>query len=111
MPISTAARAQSIWRIILRDPRSIEVTRNGVEMGAQTVRIENDNTNRDSRADVGRIAVQRLTVYGVTGHPSVDVPDTDIEQGDRFWLDNNEYEVRQVNRPPGQVQALADRRE
>jgi hypothetical protein len=113
--ILDSSRAASLWRIISRDPRSIVLTRNGTELAVQTVRIEHDNSTRVVDTPIGRVNVQSVKVYGVVNHETV--ADTDIQTGDRFWLDagtaqpKSEYEVRQVIRLPGQIQALADRLE
>jgi hypothetical protein len=113
--ILPSARAASIWRIIQRDPKSITFYREGVFLAAQIVRIEHDNTSNVRDTPIGRVNVQGLKIYGTLDHATQ--PDLDAQVGDRFWLETgvdqvkSEYEVRQVMRLPGQIQALAERSE
>lgn len=113
--ILPSSRVDSIWRIIQRDPKSITLYRQGVFLADQTVRIEHDNTSRVRDTPIGRVNVQGLKIYGTLDHATV--PDLDVQVGDRFWLDTgvdqvkSEYEVRQVMRLPGQIQAIAERNE
>jgi hypothetical protein len=113
--ILPSSRAESLWRIISRDPKSIAFYRDGQSLTAQTVRIEHDNTTTMKDTPIGRVNVQGLKIYGVQGHDTI--ADLDVRTGDRFWLEvgtgqpSSEYEVRQVIRLPGQIQALAERNE
>ena len=50
--------------------------------------------------------VIEVTLFGVQGHATV--ADTDIRTGDRFVLDNTEYEVSHVVKTTGEVQAHAE---
>lgn len=106
--IDETARAAGMWAIIQRDGENIVLWRDGVEQTAQTMRVELDSIANEMPGDMGRVATQRLILFGVINHATE--PDTDIQQHDRFYRsDNTEYKVIQVNTLPGQIQAIAER--
>lgn len=113
--ISPAARAEGLWRIIQRWPLSLVLSRGGTDLEAQIVRIEHDNSSTVRDSAIGRVSVQGVKLYGIQDHPDPAILDTDIQTGDRFWLSGGssqpdiEYEVRNVARLPGQIQAWAER--
>ena len=45
-------------------------------------------------------------VYGVKGHPSEDVPDSDIDEGYEFLIDGNLFRVTDIIPVPGGIQAV-----
>jgi hypothetical protein len=106
----TALRAQIQWSRILDKPTEIKINRNGqfLAIGSQTVRIEQDDTFAQSQdGDAGIGYSRRLIVFGVRGHPTID--DLDIDEWDRFTMEEQEYTVLSVNRHLiGQVQAQVE---
>lgn len=119
--ILPSSRAESVWRIISRDPRSIVFIRQdddggpAVELAAQTVRVEHDNSARTVQTGISTTSVQQVKVYGIRNHSTL--PDTNIQAGDRFFLGlsedadspKSEYIVKELLLPPGQIQAIAER--
>jgi hypothetical protein len=106
IPIDHAWRAGRNWLLIQRDPISITVDRAGTQLPAQTVRFaypKNDEIKIDVDTRTEKLTV---TIYGVKDHAVI--ADTDLQQGDRFWIDGLEYEVRAVTPTPGGLEALAD---
>ena len=107
--ISAADRAVSLWGIIQRDPTSLVIERGGTELDPQDVRIEVDNTvPSDTALPTQKLTTVKCVVYGVKDHPATDVVDTDIEVRDRFWLNDMQFEVRNVLLLPGQIQARCE---
>lgn len=101
----TEVRAALAWQRILDNPTSITLHRLGTP---QTVRIEYHAVRgREGDAATGSVAQQAVTVFGVQGHRTV--TDTDIRRGDRFVLNDEEYDVVLVTSYPGEVQAVAER--
>lgn len=107
--ISEPERAIRAWGRISRDPSSIAFYRDGVTLDAQTVRVEMSEAKNmpGSEPNLSRATMREVVVFGVVNHPSV--TDTDIEAGDRFVLNGNEFVVRDVNVLPGEVQAYCER--
>ena len=107
--INPADRAVSMEVIAHRDLVSIVIERGdpAEELEAQTVRIEFDDTPpQQPTVPVTNLRVSRCIVYGVVDHPTE--PNTDIQESDRFWRNGKQYEVKQIIRVPGQVQAQCE---
>lgn len=102
---SSAERAITAWRRIVDRPTQVTLDRLGV---AQTMRVEFDDTATEQNNDMRTIGHQYLVVFGVRDHPVI--ADTDIQWADRFVLDNVEFEVMALIKPPGEVQALCESR-
>lgn len=105
-PIADASRAVDAWNRILADPSSVVLVRESVALSAQTVRIEYDGRQSDVDSDAGHGASLRATLFGVQGHPSVSISDTDIEAGDRLNVGGFIFDVERVINPPGEFQAF-----
>ncbi len=104
--IDATSRAVSAWNRITHNPISLVITRAGIALSAQTVRVEQHKVyNRDQTA-LGEKAQSTMTVFGVVGHPTQ--ADTDIKRGDRFLLNDQEYMVVIVRHYPGEVQAQGE---
>lgn len=107
--INAARRAQYAWGRILRDPVDIQLTRDrAANPPLQTVRISADNTSNEVNGAAGVSSTRSVIIFGVRDHPDSDIPDTDIQRGDKFRLDGVHYRVVDVVRPPGEVQARAE---
>lgn len=106
--LDPTSRAIATWRLIGRYPTQLVVVREGsADLAAQTVRIEVDNTLRAVRGQSDTETERReALVFGVADHPTV--PDTDLQQGDRFALAGQVYRVRDVVRVPGGLQAWCE---
>ena len=108
--ISATQRAVRAWSRIKRWPTTVTLIRSGATLEEQVVRFEIGNSNalfsRSQQTGLGAFSLDTMTLYGVIGHPSSDVPDTDIKRGDRFIKDNKEYTIDVVIYPPGEVQAF-----
>lgn len=115
--IDAAARAERIWLKILRKPSSVALetpkvtTKTGVTpattLAAQTVRVVSDNRATVVEGVAGVAPTRAVVIYGVKGHPSEDVADTDIKEGYTFKIDGDTYRVTEITDVPGGVQALA----
>jgi hypothetical protein len=107
---SATIRAQIEWARIQDKPTDIEIQRENVDgwLPTQTVRIEYDSSKPSDASDASGIsAFKGMYVFGVRGHPTV--PDLDIDGGDIFVLDDQEYTVISVNkRIIGQIQAYCE---
>ena len=106
---STATlRAQIQWARIQDKPTDVDILREGVWLPTQTVRIEYDSSKPSDASDASGIsAFKGMYVFGVRGHPTV--PDLDIDGGDIFVLDDQEYTIISVNkRIIGQIQAYCE---
>lgn len=105
--MSASARAAQEWQRIQDRPSSVVVTRVGVQLAAQTVRIEADNTARWRDGALVDRGIQTVTVFGIRGHATL--PDTNIQRSDLItFSDGTVYEVIAINTPPGEVQALCE---
>lgn len=118
-PLDTAAvqrRAARAWRRINRDPVSVAFTRprsvaaNGTVtpdtlLSAQTVRIVSDNRPRQVEGVAGAAPQRHVVVYGVAGHATV--ANTDMAEGYRFILGDDEYRIVDVIAVPGELQGIA----
>lgn len=100
-------RAQVQWARIQDKPTSIVLSRRGVSLAAQIVRLELSNSISDSASAAGDSTSRMATIFGIEDHPTL--PNTDIRIWDVFVLDDIEYTVTQVNRQiHGQIQAYAE---
>ena len=104
--ISAAARASAAWKRIADRPSNIVLKRKGVVVPAQTVRIEHDDTARDTTGTNTTTGMQIVVIFGVRNHAFI--PDTDIRRGDRVVIDNIEYNCVALMTPPGEVQAICE---
>lgn len=85
-------RAYDVEQLIADLPTSIVVTRAGVQLAAQTVRLELLSTKPAVDAgDVATTAQADVLIVGYGGHPSI--ADTDLKRGDRFFANGQMYEV------------------
>lgn len=116
--ISDVARAEAIWRKILRKPISVVFTRPRVVaadgtvtpetvLPAQTVRVVSDSRATLVAGVAGAVPQRHVVIYGVVGHPDSGVLDSDIAEGYTFVLDDDRYRVTDTIPVPGGVQALA----
>lgn len=108
--IDAGLRAVRAWNRIQRWPTTVTLIRGSVVLDEQVVRFEISNSNalfsRGLQTPLGSFSLDAFTLYGVTGHPNPNVPDTDIKRGDRFVLDNKEYTIEAIIYPPGEIQAF-----
>jgi len=103
-----ASRAAAAWERIQDQAREIVILRGDLDLPPQTVRLEVAQTViGEVSGGAGLAATQTVVVMGVADHPTV--PDLDIRRGDRFVIDGAEYRVVDVNRYPGEVQAMTER--
>lgn len=130
------ARAILTWRRILDKPSSVVFrTPAGTFLAAQTVRLETDSVASPAESAAGLAPRRRLVIFGVKNYPSsgvsddplsgqpiglllvltytgavvTTVVDTDIEEGYRFILTNDEYRVVDVlPNLIGEIQAVAE---
>lgn len=96
--------AVDTWIAVLQDPIVITLFRGNTI----TVRLAFDSSPRgDIVGNVSILTPRNLLLLGVYGHPDVTVVDTDIVHGDRFVYENDEFEVMDVIKVFGSVQAKA----
>ena len=106
--IDAANRAARTWGLILRDPTSVVIDRDGANLPAQTVKLTRDDgaikwVGGDSA--VGKSAKRDMVIFGIKDH-SVET-DTDLKTGDRFAIGKTRYEISDVVEVPGGIQAGA----
>lgn len=109
--ISASRRAVLAYRRIQRNPDVITIWRNGAEQSGQTVRIVSGGSiSQDDSILDNESNLQKVTVFGVVNHPNVD--DTDILEGDDFYINDREYVVLSVDKEtyPGELRAIAEAR-
>lgn len=87
--------ATDIARVINAKSTDITIYRDGANLAAQTVRIEDLDSPRIMVNDVGVQFQAEAVVIGVQNHDTLD--DTDIQVGDRFAVNGVSYEVRAVS--------------
>lgn len=104
--IDDTSRAVDAWSRIQADPTIITIIRDAVSQTAQTMRVEFSGTGEEATSDAGRSGRQRVVLFGVINHPTV--TDTNIERGDRFVINQKQFEVISVITPPGEVQAFCE---
>lgn len=98
-------RAAQAWRRINEKGTSVSFrTPTGATVGAQLVRIESDNTATASESAAGATAKRKVIVFGVRNHAVV--ADTDIKEGYRFVLLNDEYKCVDTILTLGEIQGV-----
>ena len=108
-PADESVFAAQIWSTIQHDPASIAFVRGSTTLAAQTVRVTYSNMQRESEGKSGAMTAKReVVVFGVKGHPSDDVPDTDIQRGDQFSVDGRGFKVVDVIAVLGGIQATTE---
>jgi hypothetical protein len=109
-PMSESNYAIRQWRLIQRKPVSITLTRGTTTIAAQTVRVEYGNEERREPGASGALTVKRdVVVFGVKGHESEDVPDTNIAKGDIFVYEGQRLKVTDVFPKVGMIEAHCER--
>lgn len=100
--------AADTWLVIQDNPQSIVFrTAAGVDLAAQTVRIDSDNSATDAESAAGSAPKRKVIITGIKGHPTI--TDTNIKEGYRFNLDNDQYRVVDILAGTiGEVQAVAE---
>lgn len=108
-PVETIQqRAALAYRRILDKPSSVAFkTPAGTTLSAQTVRIEPDSSAGTATSEAGGAQVRKTVVFGVRGHATQ--ADTDIKDGYRFTLGNDEYRCQGVLLTHGEIQGLFER--
>lgn len=105
-PMSAAYRAKRAWMRINDKPTSITIARGASDLPAQTVRVELDSIANDVNGDHAVPGVQKCVVFGIKDHATL--PDTDIQTGDRFVVDDVEYVVISIINTIGEIQAVGE---
>lgn len=77
--------------IIADKIQSITVNRNGVELGAQNVRLEPVGGDARIMTEAGQVRKINMIIVGYKGHPTI--TNTDLKPGDRFAVSGLLYEV------------------
>ena len=105
-PTATEAeRAALAWRRINDKPSSVAFRTNaGATIAAQTVRIEYDNVESPTTGNAGKAGKRGVIVFGVLNHATV--ADSDIKDGYRFALGNDEFRCNAVIDTIGERQGL-----
>lgn len=86
---------------------SVVFLRDGLEIAAQSVRVEYNNTFTETSSELGVAAERRVTLFAPKGHPTI--ADLNVRVWDTFRIDEVEYSVMQVNRTLiGQVQVQCE---
>jgi hypothetical protein len=107
-PINEAARAVAAWNRINDKASSVVLYRGVTAQAAQTVRLEMDDTAKETgSAEPSGASVRELTVFGVKGHPTQ--ADTSMMVGDRFTSGGVDYEIYEVLLTVGEKQGKARR--
>jgi hypothetical protein len=99
-------KATRAWIHINEKPTTIVVLRDAVFLAAQTVRIEYLRGSGSTNArDTGTKTTfdADVVVFGVRDHPSE--TDTDLQEGDRFVVDNREIQIMAIVKTDGEIQA------
>lgn len=101
-------RAAHAWRRLhdkFQPPTSVTFkTAAGATLAAQTVRVESDNTATASESAAGAAAKRKVIVFGIRNHATL--TDTDIKEGYRFVLDNDEYRCVDTIITLGEIQGI-----
>jgi hypothetical protein len=105
--ISETERAALAYRRILDKPTSVVFkTAAGVTLAAQTVRVESDSIARPAMSAAGLAPVRRVVVFGIKGHATL--ADTNMAEGYRFVLGNDELRIVDIILTLGEIQGLAE---
>lgn len=94
--------AVNVGNIIADKSISIVVTRDGAQLAAQTVRLEQIGDPTQRKSDGALVGKSVVMVLGYKGHPTV--TNTNLTRGDRFFYGGIIYEVIQVQ--PGYTDRL-----
>jgi hypothetical protein len=94
--VGDKSRPASVGNIILDNPVTIRVLRDGTYLSEQVVRIATLGAAKETGIldDAGIITSQTMVVLGYKNHP--DVTDTDLQTEDRFAVDGRTYRVVKV---------------
>lgn len=102
-------RAVLAWRRIQDKPTEVTIFRQGEPLPPQTVRLEFGVGGTYVRGFTEGIQEHRqMVVFGVRNHPDPNVIDTDIIAGDRFFIEDQEFTVRDVIETIGELQVRVD---
>lgn len=102
---SAAERAALAWRRILHKPSAVSFRTNaGATISAQTVRVEYDNVASPSTGNAGTAGRRGVVVFGILNHATL--ADSDIKEGYRFSLGNDEFRCTAVIDTIGERQGL-----
>lgn len=107
-PLDEDHRAALAWRRISEKPTTITLKRGAATLDPQTMRVENSEASSMQRGNAGTGTLRDVVLFGVRNHPDVTVEDTDVQAKDRFVLNNIEYQVMDIVRTLGEVQARAE---
>jgi hypothetical protein len=105
-PMSAAYRAKRAWMRINDKPTEITIARDADDLEAQTVRVELSSSANDVNGEHAAPGVQKCVVFGIKDHATL--PDTDIQVGDRFEVDDVEYVVISIINTIGEIQAIGE---
>jgi hypothetical protein len=94
--LAGADQAVDTAQVIADKTTSIVVRRNGADLAAQIVRIEELGGPGETRGQNATVANAGVLIVGYRGHPTI--ADTDLKRGDRFYLtaDSTMYTVTQI---------------
>jgi hypothetical protein len=96
--------AEALRRIYDRPYSAVFLTPGGVELAAQMVRVESDNSATPSESTAGAAPVRKVVVYGILSHPTL--PDTNMREGYTMIYEGDEYHCVDVITTIGQVQGI-----
>lgn len=107
-PIAETERASLAWSRIQDKPSTVSFkTPAGAILAAQTVRVEPDDKATGETGQSGMTGHMRYCIiFGVINHDTV--TDTDMEEGYRFVLNNDEYRITDVLITLGSIQGNAE---
>lgn len=107
-PITEPERAALAYSRILAKPTVVTFLKpSGATLAAQTVRVEPDDKATDMMGGDGMTGPMRYCViFGVVNHDTI--TDTDMQEGYRFILDNDEYRITDVIVTLGSIQGNAE---
>ena len=106
--ISEPNRAALAYSRILDKPTVVAFLKpSGATLANQTVRVEPDDKATDTMGPDGMTGPMRYCViFGVVNHDTI--TDTDMQEGYRFILDNDEYRITDVIVTLGSIQGNAE---
>jgi hypothetical protein len=106
--ITEPERAALAYSRILDKPSVVAFqTPSGATLANQTVRVEPDDRASMMRDSGGMTGPMRYcVVFGVVNHDTI--TDTDMQEGYRFILDNDEYRITDVIVTLGSIQGNAE---
>ena len=106
--ISEPNRAALAWSRINAKPTVVAFqTPSGATLANQTVRVEPDDKATDAMGQDGTTGpIRYCVIFGVVNHDTI--TDTDMQEGYRFILDNDEYRIVDVIVSLGSIQGNAE---